>query len=419
MKLINFIKIFGALIGILVICPVEAAVPQDYAPYFKVNMDEKFPSFEKLEKDFLKQHVVYDRKYEYHWNIGNMFDTVFRVAITDYGNAEKRLRHEDEQSFLDMLAVLPPLYYQYIGPYLHTVPNIPEKILNLPGIKETKNKFPTRIAPQMADIEDLEFLSPCFYYLLMPEMWPENNLTPEKPVIRRATPKVPYNKEFYAQIKEIVPAEEFLPGAQGATKTGQSDLRTIDPDINSRLTSADIKALVRSLPRVQAIVQGLDEEVRLIHAGSFLDMWEQKQGKALAVNSLKDLVNPCQRLVQKLKIAGWERRLRVAVGSEGFNPASWAYTCDKTIKAYRMGKLHSSTVAHLKNIQDKSYIQYLSDNLGARRADIQFQTWQAIREMYTAPLEDVLEARKNRKILKQAFENVQYRILGQTIDILN
>ena len=49
-------------------------------------------------------------------------------------------------------------YYQYIGPYLHTVPTISEKVLNMPGIKETKNKFPTRIAPQVADIEDIEIV---------------------------------------------------------------------------------------------------------------------------------------------------------------------------------------------------------------------------------------------------------------------
>ena len=54
------------------------------------------------------------------------------------------------------------------------------------SIKETKNKFPTRIAPQLADIEDLEFLSPYLYYLLMPEMWPENRRSPERRNRRRS-----------------------------------------------------------------------------------------------------------------------------------------------------------------------------------------------------------------------------------------
>ena len=53
---------------------------------------------------------------------------------------------------------MPPQMYEYIGPYLHTVPGIPEKVLNMPGIKETKNKFPSRIAPQLADIEDIEMI---------------------------------------------------------------------------------------------------------------------------------------------------------------------------------------------------------------------------------------------------------------------
>ena len=62
-----------------------------------------------------------------------------------------------------MIQSLPKQYYPYIGPYLHTVPNMSPKILNLPGIKETKNQFPERIAPQLKDIPNLEFLSPYLY----------------------------------------------------------------------------------------------------------------------------------------------------------------------------------------------------------------------------------------------------------------
>ena len=67
---------------------------------------------------------------------------------------------------------------------------------------------------------------------------------------------------------------------------------------------------------------------RNYNAGSFLDRWEQENGKGLTVNMLKDMVNPCQRLVQKLRMAGMELQLRMAVGGEGFTPESWAYTCD-------------------------------------------------------------------------------------------
>lgn len=56
--------------------------------------------------------------------------------------------------------------------------------------------------------------------------------------MRKAAPKVPYDGDFYARIRELVPADEFVPGAKPEVKTGASDLRTINSDINSPLTSA-------------------------------------------------------------------------------------------------------------------------------------------------------------------------------------
>lgn len=238
-------KLAALLSGVVLsagIFRVVQASPADYAAYFKVDLNEPLPKYADLERKYLVENARYNRRYDYHWDIGNLFDSLFRVTITDYGSTERRLRNEHEQDLLDILSMIPPEYYQYIGPYLHTVPNMPEKVLNMPGIKETKNKFPTRIAPQLADIEDLEFLSPYLYYLLMPEMWPENRRSPERPVMRKAAPKVPYDGDFYARIRELVPADEFVPGAKPEVKTGASDLRTINPDINSPLTSADIKA---------------------------------------------------------------------------------------------------------------------------------------------------------------------------------
>jgi len=395
------------------------AAPADFAPYFKVDMGAPLPDFEELWRKYAEERARYNRRYDYHWDIGNLFDSLFRNTITVYGGTEKRLKNEHEDELMDMLSSMPPEYYQYIGPYLHTVPNMPEKVLNMPGIKETKNKFPTRIAPQLADIEDLEFLSPYLYYLLMPEIWPENRQSVERPVKRKATPKTEYDGDFYAKIKQIVPSDEFVPGAKPSVKTGASDLRTINPDINSPLTGADILAFARTLPKVRQIAADTPTKARIYNAGMLLDMWEQENGKGLIVNLQKDLVNPCQRLVQKLRMAGMETALRMAVGGEGFSPEGWAYTCDKTIKAYRMGKLHSSTLASLKFYQSRVYNQFLAEELGERKSRMQFEAMQTLIEMYKAPLNDILEVRKKRGVLKKEFEAGKYRILGQPITVLN
>ena len=397
---------------------VEAATA-DFAKYFKVDMSMPLPKYEDLQQKYIIERRRYNRRYEYYWGIGNLFDNVFRATITDYGSSERRIRHEHEEDLLDMLSLIPKEYYQYIGPYLHTVPNMPEKVLNMPGIKETKNKFPTRIAPQLAGIEDLEFLSPYLYYLLMPEMWPENRIPQEMPVMKKSSPKVEYDEKLYQKIRTLVPEDEFIPGAKPEVKVGNSDLRTIHPDVNSPLTSADIKAFARTLPKVYAIGENIYTMGRIYGAGNLLDIWEIENNIGLPMNSLKDIVNPCQRLVQKLRLAGLETNLRLAVGGEGFSPEEWAYTCDKTIKAYRMGMIRSGTLASIKAFQNGAYDEYLEETLGGKKADLQFATMQAMVEMYKAPLNDILEVRKNRKLLKKEFEAGKYRILGQPVSVLN
>lgn len=410
-------KLITLLAGSCLWAVSAMAAPQDYAEYFKVDLDQPLPKYEELQQKYLVDNRNYNRRYDYHWDIGNIFDQVFRQTIDEYGSREKRLKHMHEDDLLEMLSMLPTEYYQYIGPYLHTVPNMPEKVLNMPGIKETKNKFPTRIAPQLQGIEDLEFLSPYLYFLLMPEAWPDNKDYMERPKPRIASPKVEYDDEFYARIKEIVPADEFQSGADKSVKTGASDLRTINPTLDSPLTSADVKAFARTLDNLDDF-KGIETMVRIYGAGTFLDLWEQENGKAIPVNALKDVVNPCQRLIQKLRIAGLEREFRIAIGGEGFNPKTWAYTCDKTIKAYRMGQLSSGMLSSVKAYKRGVYDAYI-DSLGDRKAEMQFSAMQSVIEMYQAPLNDILEVRKNRKLLREKFSKIKYRILGEPISVLN
>lgn len=74
-------------------------------------------------------------------------------------------------------------------------------------------------------------------------------------------------------------------------------------------------------------------------------MWEKENGRGPQVSLLKDLVNPCQRLVQKVRYAGLEREFSRIVNTEGFDAEGWAYTCDKAVKAYRVSMLTRSVVA--------------------------------------------------------------------------
>lgn len=415
-------KKFVLCIAFLTFTAVSAfAVPQDYAKFFEIDLDEPLPTLEELQSKYAKSGVVYDKHYDYGWNIGTVFDGIFRAVIANYGNSEKRMKVAYEEQLLDVLNSIPKEMYEYIGPFLHQIPGMSEKILNLPGIKETKNKFPSRIAPQLAHIENLEFLSPSLYFVLMPEVWPQSVKVFEMPnYLYDTPPKVTYNEKFYEMLKVIVPPEKFIDGSGYKEKLGRSDLRTINPEKNTLLTSADIKAFTATLDDVHAFGQKDNNYLLFFNIGKMFDEYERAHGKALLVNSMKDMVNPCARLVQKIKIAGKEKEREFAkiVGKGGFTVNSWAYTCDKTIKALRVANVSVEMLNSLKAYETGIYNETILQS-GNRASFMQFSTMQGVLEMYKAPMSDVLEARKNRKALREHFLKTDQMLISSPVQDLN
>lgn len=115
---------------------------------------------------------------------------------------------------------------------------------------------------------------------------------------------------------------------------------------------------------------------------------------------LKDLVNPCQRLVQKVRYAGLEREFSRIVNTEGFDAEGWAYTCDKAVKAYRVSMLTRSVVAGILMYR-RAFMTRSWDIAGERIGNLQRETVQAVLEMYEAPTADVLETRKKPERTRQ------------------
>lgn len=380
--------------------------------FFEIDLEAPLPSYEELSQKY-SPAPIYDKKYEFTWNIGTIFDNEFYQTIKTYGSSDKRLKKENEDILLTLITSAPKEIYPYIGPYLHTAPNISPKILNLPGIKETKGKFPTRIAPQMKDIPNLEFLSPHMYFLLMPEVWPENLKTVEARPIPQKNPKTVYRPEFYKKIKEIVPPEKYYPQNQGKDKISESDLRTVFPNKNSLLTSADIQAFSRTIKGVNEFAAQPGMKLRLFAAGQLLDAYENDMKGNSGLNSLKDIVHPCQRFVQKVRILGEETKLELIVGKEAFNLNEWAYTCDKTIKAYRKSQMSSSVAASVIKAKNGEYDKVMTMLDGFTNEKL--QAVKSLDIMYRAPLKDVVEVIKNRQLLRDEFSQAQYEIGGQPI----
>lgn len=132
-------------------------------------------------------------------------------------------------------------------------------------------------------------------------------------------------------------------------------MRTVSPDEKSPLTSADVQAFARTIPAVNKLASAEGMALKLFAAGQLLDKYESEQNGCTVINTLKDLVYPCRRLVQKMRILGMETDLKLAVGGEAFNLDEWAYICDKTVKAYRASTMSASTAAAIKNLQDGIY----------------------------------------------------------------
>ena len=403
--LIAFMMMFGGV--------AESAEPKDFAEYFIVDMDEVFPAPEELVVRFMEKAEDYNPKYAYRQEIGNIFDKVFRATITNYGASEKRIKNRVEDDLYEMLQRMPKEYYPYIGPFIHVAKGIPEKIKNMPGIKETKNKFPERIAPQLADLENLEFLSPHLYILLMPEIWPENIKNIEyEPKEQEVYVKANIPDKMFDKIDEIMPEEEFYPDHKPDNSIKMSDLQTVMPTKDSPLTSGDIKAFASTLDKIYDFSKQGDNLSRVIDAGYLINFHEQETGRALPLNSLKDMVNPCQRLAQRIRLAGLEKDFLNIVSQDGFDLNGWAYTCDKTIKAYRKLKMDSFMAVDLRNFKRGSYSNYIKDSMSEKSANIQFSLMQGTIEMYSAPMGDCMETMKNYNLLSEKFKKSEYMILS-------
>lgn len=394
-----------------------AAAMSDFKSEFEINLEEDKPlTIEELEEAFDFENRYYDPKYHTVWELTGDFDSEFYARAATYGINEKRLKWEEEDAVLEFLSIIPKEMYPYIGPMLFEIPNMSEKVLNLPGIKETKHQFPKRIAEQLKDVEDIEFLSPFLYFILMPEMWPENYQKIEQPQMTPYHPKVVYDQPFYAALKQLVPPENFMPGA-AAPKPGKSEMRTLKPDASTLLTSADVQAFVRTLPAVEEWYQSGDNRFQLSRVSTLLWSYEQKKNPAVAAG-LREMVNPCARLVQKARLAGQGLQLAQKVAGEGFTLNEWAYTCDKTVKAYRLSKISSSLMQAIRAYKQGLYDEYL-DKMSPQSQAFRYATMQAIVTAHSAPLSDVLEVRKNRPQMEEQLKESGGRLAGIPLRIEN
>lgn len=403
--------LLGIALLITSISGVSAKV-SDYDKYFRVDMKMEIPDINEYIKKLDSKYTLYDKGYDSRFKMGNSFKKEFSQTIRTYGMSEGRIKNSYEDDLMELLNWLPKESYQYVGPMLHQIPGMSEKILNMPGIKETKNKFPEDVAERMKGIENIEFMSPALYFLLMPEIWGEKKPeTLDRPRPKRVKkPKITIELPDYLKEKADIPTKvaERKPATavkkQKTTSVMDGKLRTLSPNLTSPLTNKDVAAFVNTIDSIMDF--GMKDNMRnfskLIIGESLLDIWEQEQGIALMQNSLKDLVNPCQRLVLKTRFAGLYDEFSAIVVKEGFSPEEWAYTCDKTVKAFRVLEANQSIAYAVRYHRKGYYDQYISQ-LPRKWREEMFATEAAIVKMYSVFKEDVDAVRPYHKELYEKF----------------
>lgn len=323
-------KLLLIVLALLTTTQNVSAKLSDYDKYFRVDMQMEIPDINEYIKKLDSKYRLYDKGYDSRLKMGNQFKKEFSQTIRFYGMSEGRLKNSYEDELMEVIGWLPKESYQYIGPMLHQIPGMSEKILNMPGIKETKNKFPEDVAERMKGVENLEFMSPALYFLLMPEIWgekkPEDLDRPKQKRVRK--PKVDIELPDYLREKADLPSKtaEMLP-ALAVKKTKPASvisgkLRTLSPTLTSPLTTKDVAAFTNTIDAIMEF--GMKDNMRnfskLIIGETLLDIWEQEHGTSLMQNSLKDIVNPCQRLVLKTRFAGLYNDFASIVVKEGFSP---------------------------------------------------------------------------------------------------
>ena len=148
-------------------------------------------------------------------------------------------------------------------------------------------------------------------------------------------------------------------------------------------------------------------------------MWANEAVKQPAVLAgIREMVNPCGRLVQKAKIMGKEIELARIVVKEGFTLNEWAYTCDKTVKAYRVSQISSSMMQSIRLYKRGIYEDEIN-KLNPKSQAIRYATIQAIISANSASMNDVMEVRKKRSILDEKWKPIDYRVGNTSIRIDN
>ena len=407
-------KFLYLLFLLLAAFPAHAQL-KEYIHIYDVDLQEKIPYLWRVHEDFKKDTALYDRKYDYRWRIPTVFNSDFRQKIKTFGSVERRFNNPDEDAILQDLKRMPKAFYPYIGPMLHNMRGLSGKVLDLPGIKETKNKFPEKIASRLQNIPNLEYVSPELYIYLSPQFWGEDMNTLEFPKElteqEEELPNIRINPEFIRHVTAKINLSDYYPGAK--PKAPNLGLRHYVADKDTPLSGADVQAFLNTFDGLEKFRKTKDNELKLIMVDSLINYWDEKNGTDRQVSFLKGVVNPCQTIVRKIKWSSLRSQFQDAIGSEAFGIDDWAYTCDKVMKAYRVLTMKQAHISIINALR-KGYPYTQLDKFDFTPEERQRQRYflEATLHLYDSTPNDVAAVRPFYRQITDKLLKIDYLYVG-------
>ncbi len=373
---------------------------QETAGRFKSLMTELKESVEKKAKkknrkvEAINQETVYSA-------IVEMIETSYPGGLDAMLDANEKL----EDNIYRLILMLPKYAYQYIGPFIHEMPYVSDRILNIPGLKETKGKFPTRIAPQMKEYVKKygKYMSTHLYLYLMPEAWatPEREKSKFKGYSKII--KIDENTKpddlFVMNNRTLLKKHKMLSPEQ--YRTGAALQKKVRPQTpadqvtqTSALTEGDVEAALASFKSIEEAFGN----------NRFDEFHTALRDMSLSDNNLMgEMLNPMQTLVDKINRLPQKEKFAKAIAKNGFTPESWGITVDKIIKARRVENMTPAVALNLATWRRLKKPPKSFDVLSPHDRQVSWDSIQLFLGMYTSTRENLLAVKNYGDNIRKVF----------------
>lgn len=333
--------------------------------------------------------------------LSDMRDAMIGMFPGGLEGLEASLQQTEDQLY-DLIIKMPPLYYQYIGPFLHDAAYAPERILNIPGIKETKDTFPTRIAPQMQEYVKKygKHMSKHYYLLLMPEAWERPKK--ENQYLKSFEDEIPLDgiprikRHVYSLLDASpMPDPKKYQNGSALKKIVRPQTPKEQVTATSPLTEGDVEAALASFETINAAMG----------TNRFDDFHSALRRKASGEMALmEELRNPFKMTAEKIQTLPEAKKFAEAVAKHGFTIEGWGYTVDKILKARRVATMSPTTAYAVADY--RKYKKKLPPEFEGYDPYAKAMAWESLKvfvDMYTSPKENVLAVKNYGDKIRKVF----------------